>query len=31
MMYQKMNLEMEYLSEEHLTGFENYKVSGHFP
>ncbi|XP_014613759.1 ethanolaminephosphotransferase 1-like [Polistes fuscatus] len=26
-MYQKMNLEIEYLSEEHLTGFENYKYS----
>ncbi|XP_015191146.1 PREDICTED: ethanolaminephosphotransferase 1-like [Polistes dominula] len=26
-MYQKMNLEIDYLSEEHLTGFENYKYS----
>lgn len=26
-MYHKLNLEVKYLTEQHLTGFENYKVS----
>lgn len=26
-MYRKHKLEVEYLTEEHLTGFESYKVS----
>jgi len=29
-MYHKLKFEVEYLTEEHLTGFESYKVSVRF-
>lgn len=27
-MYRKLKFEVEYLTDEHLTGFESYKVNG---